>query len=188
MPDKKKRVTAREASVRMALCGMMAALSVALMLTGGVLPIATYAAPLAASLLLLPVRVEHGVRAALLVWLAVSLLALLLGLDKEAAFFYLAVGWYPLAKWPLDRHIRRKGLLLLLKAAIFAACVSLMYLFLGLVLRLDAVLSDFSEMGVWLTAGFGLLMVLSLLLYDRLLNPILLFYATRLRPKLTKLR
>ena len=172
----------------MAFCGMMAALSVVLMLAGGVVPIATYAAPLLAALLLLPVRIEYRPRAAWLVWLTVSLLALLLGLDKEAAFFYIFVGWYPIVKWPLDQRVRRKGLRLGLKALIFALCVGAMYLLLGLVFRVDAVLGDFAEMGLWLSVGFGLVMVLCLLLYDRLLSPLMLIYATRLRPKLTFLR
>ena len=183
-----KRGSAREASMRMAFCGMMTALTAALMLSAGVIPIATYAAPLLAAVLLIPVRVEYSARAALGVWLASCLLVFLLGLDKEAACFYAFVGWYPAVKWALDFRVRRRGLLLLIKAGIFAACVALMYLLLAAVLRLDAVLDDLAELGLWMSLVFGAVLVLSLLLWDRLLAPLAILYATRLRPKLRFLR
>ena len=40
------RADSRRQSSKIAFCGMMVALSVALMLTGGLIPIATYCAPL----------------------------------------------------------------------------------------------------------------------------------------------
>ena len=48
------RSGSRKQSGKVAFCGMMVALSVALMLTGGLVPIATYCAPMLGGILLLP--------------------------------------------------------------------------------------------------------------------------------------
>ena len=183
-----RRRSSREMSAMIALCGLMTALSVVLMLAGGVMFIATYAAPLLASALLLPPMLEYGRRAGWTCWLAAGLLALILGLDKEAAFFYLFIGWWPLVKWQLEKRVPQKTPRLLLKLAIFLAAILAMYAFIGYVLHLDAITAEFGEMGRVMTALFFAAMALCLLLYDRLLMPLVALYAQKLRPKLKFLR
>lgn len=183
-----RRRSSREMSAMIALCGLMTALSVVLMLAGGVMFIATYAAPLLASTLLLPPMLEYGRRAGWTCWLATGLLALILGLDKEAAFFYLFIGWWPLVKWQLEKRVPKKTPRLLLKLAIFLAAILAMYAFIGYVLHLDAITAEFGEMGRVMTALFFAAMALCLLLYDRLLMPLVALYAQKLRPKLKFLR
>ena len=95
--------SAHRQSLMIAFCGMAAGLSVAIMLLGGVIPAATYAVPMLCGLLLLPVLLEFGPKAAWTVYIAVSLLALMLGFDKEAAFFYIFIGYYPIVKWKIER-------------------------------------------------------------------------------------
>ena len=58
------RMNARRQSVMIAFCGMAAGLSVAIMLLGGVIPAAAYAVPMLCGLVLLPVLLEFGRRAA----------------------------------------------------------------------------------------------------------------------------
>ena len=57
-------------SGRMALCGVLAALTVAILLAGTALGIGTYAAPMLASFLLIPALVEYGPRTALTQYVA----------------------------------------------------------------------------------------------------------------------
>ena len=102
----------------MALGAVMAAAGTALMLLGGVIPVFTYVSPLLASLFLIPVEHAAGRKAAAAVWVITSVLTLLLGADKEAAFFYVFFGWYPLMKPVLDR-IRGRRLRLLIKFLLF---------------------------------------------------------------------
>ena len=52
-------------SQKIALCGMLGALSVVLLLLGSALQIGTYAAPMLAAFLLIPVLEEYGTRYAL---------------------------------------------------------------------------------------------------------------------------
>ena len=108
---------------------------------------------------------------------------LTLGVDKEAAFFYLFLGYYPIIKWNIEK-IGKKPLRLALKLVIFNAAIFLMYAILGFVLHMDAVVSEFTEMGAWLLFLFAVLMNFSLLLYDRLLVPLTAIYINKLRPRL----
>ena len=88
----------------MAYCGIVAALCVALMLLGAVIPIAMFIAPAVAGFLVATVCVECGMQLALTAYAAVSLLALLFVPDKEVALiFVFLLGYYPLAKPKFER-------------------------------------------------------------------------------------
>ena len=182
-----RRSSSREQSRRIAFCGLTAALSVVLMISGGLIPIATYAAPMAAALLLLPVVFEFGRMTALLTYAAAGLISLMLSTDKEAALFYLFIGYYPVIKWSLDR-IHPRPLRIAAKLLVFNGSIGLMYALLCLVLHLDAITAEFAEMGRAMLAAFVLLLNLCLFLYDRLLVPLSMIYWDRIRPKLSFLR
>lgn len=178
------RQSARQSSRRMAFCGMMVGLAAALMLSGGLLPVATYCAPMAAAVLLLPVLFEYGRRAGWVSYAAVTLISFMLSADKEAAFFYMAIGYYPLIKWNLDR-IRSRALRLLCKLAVFNVSIGLMYLILCVIFPIPAIAADFAGMGPSLLAAFALALNVCMLLYDRLLYPLSLLYWNRVRPRLS---
>ena len=182
-----KRSNSRYQSSKVAFCGLMTALSVTLMLAGGVIPVATYAVPMVSGVMLLPILLEYGKKAAWTAFAAVSLIVLLLGIDKEAAFFYIFLGYYPILKWDIER-IQRKYLKLAFKLLIFNLSIAVMYALLGLVLNMDAIVQEFSQMGSVLMAMFVLTLNLCLLLYDRLMLPLVYLYAARISPKLRFLR
>ena len=64
-------------SQKIALCGMLGSLSVVLLLLGSALQIGTYAAPMLAAFLLIPVLEEYGTRYALTLYVCVAILAVL---------------------------------------------------------------------------------------------------------------
>ena len=169
------RSASRKQSGKIAFCGMMVALSVALMLTGGLIPIATYCAPMISGVLLLPILLEYGKKTALIV--------LILGIDKEAAFFYIFLGYYPIIKWSIDK-LHQKPMRVILKLLLFNGAVVAMYAVLGFVLHMDAVVEEFTEMGMWMLAAFIILLDICLFMYDRLLVPMTVLYANKLRPRL----
>ena len=182
-----KRLSARAQSMRIAFCGMMCALSVVLMLTGGLIPVMTYVSPLFAGILLLPLMLEFGRKYAWTAYAATALIVLLLGMDKEAAFFYLFLGYYPLLKWEIEK-LPKKPLRQALKLALFTIAMAAMYCILAFLLHLEAVTADFQEMGrVW-TILFFVMMDVCMLLYDRLLMPLVILYANRIKPKLKFLK
>ena len=181
MPSRRQQ--SRIQSGKMAFCGMLVALSVVLMLSGGLIPIATYCAPMFCALLLLPILMEYGKKAAWTAFAAVAMISLILGIDKEAAFFYLFIGHYPLLKWEIER-IKSKPKKNIIKLLVFNLSIALMYLFLGTVLGMHAVVAEFGEMNAAMLAVFLVMLNVCLLLYDRLIFPLMILYDRKLRPKL----
>ena len=177
------RQSSRKQSFRIAFCGMLVALSVVLMLTGGLIPVMTYVSPLVSGALLLPILLEFGRKYAWTAFAATALIVLFLGVDKEAAFFYLFLGYYPILKWEIEK-IKVRPLRLIVKLALFTVAMGLMYAILAFLLHLDAVVADFQEMGVWMTVGFFLMLDVCMLLYDWLMMPLVLIYVNRIKPKL----
>lgn len=128
-------------SKRIALCGLLVALAVVMLLLGGVLLIATFAAPMLAMIVLLPIQEEYGSRFALTAYAATSILALLLVADRELAMIYVFFGWYPVLRPHLAR-LPGKLFPPLCKAAIYSAATLTLY---GLLLRLMGLTSDLLE-------------------------------------------
>ena len=178
------RNTARRQSVMIAFCGMAAGLSIVIMLLGGVIPAATYAVPMLCGLLLLPILLEFGQAAAWATYVAAAALALLMDFDKEAAFFYLFIGYYPIVKWRLDRT-KGKFRRLMVKLLLFTAAIAVLYALLALLFPLAEMMQEFREMGLWMTILFVILYDFCMLLYDRLLLRMVAVYANRIRPKLS---
>ena len=181
------RNKARRQSVMIAFCGMAAGLSVVIMLLGGVIPVATYAVPMLCGLLLLPILLEFGQGAAWATFFAAAALALLLDFDKEAAFFYLFIGYYPIVKGRLD-GIGGKAARIAVKLLLFTAAIVGMYALLALVFPLGEMLREFQEMGLWLTVAFVIVYDLCMLMYDHLLLRAAAVYIHRVRPRLSFLR
>lgn len=177
------RSRSRKESSKIAFCGLMVALSVVLMLSGGLIPIATYCAPMAGGLLLLPILLEYGKKSAWTAYAATSLITLLLGVDKEAAFFYLFLGYYPLLKWEIER-IKNRRLHLPCKLLFFNASVIIMYLILGFLLNMQAIIQEFTDMGGVLLVIFLITLNICMVLYDKLLFPMIYLYANKIKPRL----
>ncbi len=181
-----KRTHSHLASQRIAFCGMLIALSVALMLTSSVIPIMTYAAPMICGIFLIPVELEFNRRTAYLVYFATAVITLILGFDKELALFYLFFGYYPIIKWQIEKIPGNKYRRIGLKILFFSVSLVLMFALLTAILGVAAVLADFEEMGRWVSILFFILMVACLMFFDHLLNPITLLYVTRFQSKVRK--
>lgn len=87
----------RSQTKRIALCGIMAAVSVVILLLGGVLGLGIYLAPMIAGLILVPVGRSCGTKYHVMLWLVVSALAFLLVPEiEEDLMYFLLFGWYPI--------------------------------------------------------------------------------------------
>jgi len=179
--------TSKGQAYTVAFCSLMAALGAALMLTGGLIPVMTYCSPLLAGVLLIPVLREFGKKWAWLVWLVTALLSMILSADKEAAFFYLFLGYYPILKLSFDR-IKPKPLALLCKLLFFAAAVGAMYALIYYVFQLDIGLEELEELGKFAGAAFYVMLVVCMLIYDYALRNLAILYEYRLRPRLMKMK
>ncbi len=128
---------------QMALGGVLAALAVVIMWLGGLIYLATFICPMICCIMVKMVRDLCGKRIAWAWYGAVSFLCLLMGPDKEAAAVFLFFGYYPILKPWLDR--RRLGILW--KALLFNVSVLVMYWLLIHLFGMDALASEFQEMG-----------------------------------------
>ena len=166
-----------------ALCGVLAALAVALLFLGGVLPFAVIACPVLASLVLIPVYSETGWKWGLIWYLAVSILGLLLAPEKEAAILFVFLGYYPVLKKLIGR-LPGKALKWAVKAVFLNAAVVSAYSLMLFVFRLDSVRGDFAEMERYFLLACLALANISFVVYDLLIDRLEIFYHVRLRPKL----
>lgn len=106
-------------SYRVALGGIVSALCIVLMFLTGVIPALYIAAPMAAGVLMIILVEEVSVGWGWLTYIAVSLLALIVTFDKEAALmFILFFGYFPILRRNFER-IRIKPLRLLGKLMLF---------------------------------------------------------------------
>jgi len=168
----------------MAYCGMAAALCVALMLLGTVIPIAMFIAPALASFLVATVCVECGRRLALTAYGAVSLLALPFVPDKEIALiFALLLGYYPLVKPWFDR-LRLSALW---KLALCNGAVLAMYGGLLIVFPAGDIAQEVKTTALAVTLATLLLGNAAFLLYDRALHNLLVLYRVVWQPRLHKM-
>lgn len=171
---------------KIALCGVLSALSVVLLLVGNVLQIGTYAAPMLASFLLIPVLEDYGKKYALLLYAVVSLLSLFLVPDKELVLFYvLVLGYYPVLRVRLN-NIRRGVLRWMAKFGCFNAAVVVMYALLIVVLAPPELVQEFAAEGTPMLLALLALGNLSFWLCDRALTAITPLYRQRIAPRLKK--
>ncbi|MCR5808204.1 MAG: hypothetical protein K6G56_01430 [Clostridiales bacterium] len=173
----------RKGVLSLTFCAIMAALGVGIILVGGLIGVATYAAPLIASMCLIPVIYEFGSGRAWLAWLATALLAALLSADKEAAAFYVFLGYYPIIR-PVFNRIRPRALRLLVKFLYFAAVILAMYALLCFVVKLDAVLYEIYSEAAWVNVLLFFALVAVMLLYDAAVRAAEVVYLKRIRDKL----
>ena len=173
----------RGAAARMALCGVLAALAVALMFLGGTVAFAAIACPVMASLVLIPVYTECGWKWGLLWYAAVAALAALLAPEKEAAVLFVFFGYYPMLRKLIGRLRVRAAAwavkLVYVNAAVFAAYGLMLYVF-----HLTAVMEDFAGMGKAMLAVLLVLANVTFVIYDVLIARLEIYYHVRLRPKL----
>lgn len=93
-------------SFKVALGGVISALSIVLMFMTGVIATLTYAIPAIAGALLILIVIEISPKFATSVYIAVSILSLLVVADKEAAVMYaMFFGYYPILKGIIEKKL-----------------------------------------------------------------------------------
>lgn len=174
-------------SWQVAYCGMAAALCVALMLLGTIIPIAMFIAPAVAGFLIATVCVECGKTMAWTAYAAVSLLGILFVPDKEIALiFALLLGYYPLVKPHFDR-IRLSPLRWGAKILLCNGAVLLLYGGILLFLPASSLSQELKTTALALAAATLLMGNVAFLLYDRALRNMLMLYRRIWQPKLHKM-
>lgn len=170
----------RSKTSKVALCGVIAALSVVVLFLTGVVPVATIALPAVAGCFLIAVVAETDVRSGVAVYAIVSVLAALLVPDREATLFYIVFfGYYPALYGTLSR-IRNSVARWAAKLLVFNAAAVLEALLAVWLLGIPL-----AEMLPFIPV-FLLLMNAVFILYDLALNGLIVFYIRRLHPFVRK--
>lgn len=171
----------------MAYCGMAAALCVALMLLGAVIPVLMFIAPAVASFLIATVCMECGKTMAWTAYGAVSLLGLLFVPDKEEALtFVFLLGYYPLVK-PWFQRIRPALLRGLAKLALCNGSILLMYGIVLLLVPAGSISQDLKTTALAVSLTTLAMGNVAFLLYDRALHNMLQIYRILWQPRLHKM-
>ena len=172
-------------SGKIALCGIITALSVIFMFLAGLIPLTTYAAPAFAGILLLSVVIETSRHYAFLVYIATSILSFIIIPNREASIFYISLfGYYPIIK-ELILKISNKFLCLILKLLIFNISFFLIYYLAEKIFLIPHEAMDI--MGPYGVYIFIFLANFAFLLYDLLIDRVSDLYLLRIQSKLTKL-
>jgi len=167
-------------SRQMALCGLLTALAVVLMVLSGAIGIGTYCGPVLAMVALLPVLEEVGSKAAATVYAASALLGLLLVPEIELAMVYAAFGWYPILRPRLAR-IPSRPARMILKIALCTAVILLLY---GVALRLLGMTADLLDATTALNALLVIMGNVVFLLTDVVLGRMTALWHNKLRKKI----
>jgi len=164
-------------SRQMALCGLLTALAVVVLLLGGAIGIGTFAAPVLAMAVLLPILEEYGPRAAGTAYGAAALLALLLVPDRELALVYACFGWYPILR-PRIARIPSWPLRLACKLAVCNAVILVLY---SLLLRLMGLTADLMDASRLMNAVLLVLGNVLFLLLDPVLDRLTVLWRRKMR-------
>lgn len=171
-------------STRLAFCGVIAALSTAVLFLTGVVPAATIALPALAGCFVIGAVAEIDVAHGFAVYGAVSVLSALLVPDREAALIYLLFfGYYP-ALYAVLQRLQNKVLRYAVKLVIFnAAAVAETLLCVYL---LGIPWSDQIPGGALVAVLLLVLANVVFVLYDFCMNGLILFYVRRIHPFVRK--
>lgn len=156
---------------KIALCGVISALSVVLMFLGSVVSIFAYASPIIAGLALIICVKSINKSSAVTVYIAVSLISLFLLPDKESSLVYIFFfGYYPIIKESIDKL--NSVIRFALKFIIFNFGIVISQIICVYVFHIP--LDNF--IGKW-----GIIILLAManalfILYDKLMNILIVIY------------
>ncbi|MDY4255808.1 MAG: hypothetical protein SOX69_08840 [Oscillospiraceae bacterium] len=174
----------RESS-KAALGGIVAALSVCIMLATYISPLLVYTAPPFAGLLLIFILKEIGYSWAFGTYAAVSLLSVFIIADKESAvFFTFFFGYYPILRTFLCEKIRIKPISFLTALFVFNVSLYISVWFCTEFFGVDY--SEFTDGGRAMMLLFVLLMNIVFVAYDYLFLKLSVLYDKMLSGKVKK--
>ena len=168
---------------KIALCAIIAALAVMLMLITSLIPVGTYALPCFAGVLLIAIVIEYGAKWALGVYAVVSVLSFFVAGDKEAVlYFAMLFGYYPVLKAFIEGKLKSKLVQYVLKFALFNAAAVGSFFIATKLMAVPA--EEFTFFGIYMPLVFLAFGNLFFLLYDFAITTFVMFYVRKIREKL----
>lgn len=170
--NKRKQIT-----FKVALGGVTAALSILIMMLAGVTSTLVYAIPMLVGALLIVLVIETGKGFATAVYVAVSVVSLLILGNKEPAVMYVAFfGYYPIIKSLLEKHLK-SFLCWIIKIIIFNVAMVVAYLSVTKIFMIS--FEDVEAFGKWALPLLLLAGNVVFVMYDVLLTRLVSIYFYR---------
>ena len=172
-----------KSTLRVALCGIVSALGLALMMLTTIVPIGTYAFPCFAGIFIAAIVIEYGYKWALGVFAVVSILSLFLAGDKEAVLYFIALfGYYPIFKGAIEKNLKSKVLQYIIKFILFNLAAVVSFFIAMFLLSVSA--EEFTIFGLYLPLAFLAAGNVFFLFYDFAVTVFVGNYVVRLRGKI----
>ena len=176
----------RDISYRVALGGIVSALCLVTMFLAGVLPALYIVLPMIAGVHMMIIAEEVSKSWALLTYISVSILAMFITFDKEAALmFILLFGHYPILRLYIDR-LPLKWLRRAVRLLLFNVCVIIYFYITVYIFGLDQMLEEFDDFGRYGAYIMLLLANVIFVLYDLNLDNVHRIYKKKLAARLRK--
>ena len=170
-------------TLKIALCSIISALAIALLLLTSVIPFGTFAVPCMAGIFMISIVIEYGYKWAFAVFSVVSLISLFLAGDKEAVLFFVAVfGYYPIIKGIIESKIKIKPLQYVLKFAIFNIGAILAFIVGTFLLSIPA--EEYTLFGIYMPWLFLIIANGFFILYDFAVTGLVGYYVCNIRNKI----
>lgn len=166
-------------SRQMALCGLLTALAVVVMVLAGSIGIGTFLGPMLAMAVLLPLLEEYGGKTAFWAYVATSVLGVLIVPELELALVYAFFGWYPILRPRLNR-ISPRPARVVVKVALCAAVILLLY---GVLLRLLGMTADLLCIGMVWKLVLLVLGIVTFLMMDLALGRLTVLWRKKFRKR-----
>ena len=163
----------KKGTMRIAVCGIIAALSLVFMMMTSLVPIGTYALPCLAGILISCIVVEYGYGWAIGVFCVTAVLSTLLAGDKEAVIYFIA-----LLKGAFEFKIKNRAVQYILKFAVFN--VTAIGSFFVATWLLSIPTDEFTVFGFYVPWAFLIAGNIFFLLYDYAITVFVMQYVRRL--------
>lgn len=168
---------------KLTLCGMVASLSVVIMLTS-YFPYLTYAIPALAGLFMMVPLIECGVSWAFATYIASSVIIFITGETEAKLLYVLLMGYYPILKSIIER-IKKQAVEWVLKFVCFNAAAILFYYVSSVLFAVS--FDDFGDFGKYGALIFLILCNIVFVLYDIGISRIASRYMFSLHDKVKKI-
>ena len=166
-----------------ALCGVISALGVAILMLTLIVPTATYACSAMAGILTGILVIECNKKWALAAYIVVCVISAIIVPDKEAVVCYILLfGYYPVTKQIIEGYIKNKYMQLIVKIANFSISAVASYYLSIYVLGISP--DEFIIFGVNLPLLFLLVGIVVFVVFDNALTGLIAMYINKYRNKL----
>lgn len=168
---------------KITLCGIVAAISVVIMLTS-YFPYLTYAIPAVAGLFMMVSLIECGTSWAFLSYVTSAAIVFIVGENEAKLLYIMFLGYYPILKSVIEK-LKNGFVEWLLKLLCFNVAAISFYFIASLLFSIQ--FDDFSVLGKYGALIFLLMCNAVFVLYDIGISRVAVFYLTNLHKKVEKI-